>query len=182
VGDNLDGVDVDTTAADLGLVVFFSPDSGFPDFLEPFPPVNSGTALANGYSGGDVLFSGAGGVPLLAIPALLFGLDLLGFDTDDLDALAFDDADGSLSLTAVDTIYFSVRRGSAVMGAPDSLFGIPIEEGDILTLPRASASAPFAAAPPDPSGATISTRWISRRRRPRIRRRLPAWGCSDSPA
>ncbi len=34
-----------------------------------------------------------------------------------------------------DMLLFSVRRGSALIGAPDSLFGIPIEEGDILTTP-----------------------------------------------
>jgi hypothetical protein len=65
----------------------------------------------------------------------LLGLDLGGFDTDDLDALIFDDADGTATLTPPDTIYFSVRRGSAVIGAPDSAFGVPIEEGDVLTIP-----------------------------------------------
>jgi hypothetical protein len=37
-------------------------------------------------------------------------------------------------------VLFSVRRGSPVIGMPDSFFGIPIEEGDILAPPLATAS------------------------------------------
>ncbi|MEZ5975726.1 MAG: hypothetical protein R3E96_13060 [Planctomycetota bacterium] len=36
-------------------------------------------------------------------------------------------------------LLFSVRRGSWVIGQPDSIFGIPIEEGDILTTPLPTA-------------------------------------------
>jgi len=36
---------------------------------------------------------------------------------------------------ATDMLLFSVRRGSAVIGQPDSIFGLPIEPGDILTTP-----------------------------------------------
>jgi hypothetical protein len=134
-GDNLDALDMDTTLADLMGPIFFSLDAAFPDPLELGFPVNSGTAAGNGFSGADVLVSFAGGAPALAIPAATLGLDLAGFDTDDLDALAFDDADGNQTYTAGDTVLFSVRRGSAVIGALDSAFGIPIEEGDILTVP-----------------------------------------------
>jgi hypothetical protein len=140
-GDNLDAVDVDTTFADLGGLIFFSLDSAFADPLE-VAPANSATAVGNLASGADVLVSTAGGLPAVAIPAFLLGLDLLGFDTDDLDALIFNDADGTASLTPPDTIYFSVRRGSAVIGAPDSAFGVAIEPGDILTLPTAAGLPP----------------------------------------
>lgn len=133
-GDNLDAVDMDTTLADLTGPVFFSLDSGFPDPLE-LPPANSGTAFANGFSGADVLVSMAGGVPALAIPAAALGLDMAGIDTDDLDALIYDDADASGGFTPGDSVYFSVRRGSAVIGVADSFYGVPIEEGDVLTLP-----------------------------------------------
>ncbi|MCF6329546.1 MAG: hypothetical protein L3J02_07095, partial [Henriciella sp.] len=34
-----------------------------------------------------------------------------------------------------DMVLFSVRRGSPVVGMPDSIFGIPIADGDILTTP-----------------------------------------------
>jgi hypothetical protein len=141
-GDNLDAVDVDTTFLDLAGAIFFSLDAAFPDPLEALP-ANTGTALANGFSGADVLWSFAGAAaPALAIPAASLGLDLFGFDTDDLDALAFDDADGSLSLTPGDTLYFSVRRGSAVIGLGDSAFGMPIEEGDILMPPTVAGAPP----------------------------------------
>lgn len=142
-GDNLDGLDVNTVFADLTGPIFFSLDSLFADPLEPVPPFpNCGTAPFNGFSGADVLVSFAGGAPVLAIPAGLLGLDLGGFDTDDLDALIFYDADGSLTLTPGDMIYFSVRRGSAVIGALDSAFGAPIEPGDVLTVPAGPPGTP----------------------------------------
>jgi hypothetical protein len=134
-GDNLDALDLDTAFSDLGGPIYFSLDAAYADLLEIFPPVNSGTAAGNGFSGADVLFSFAGGFPALAIPAAFLGLDLAGPGTDDLDALSFDDADGSMTLTPGDTLYFSVRRGSLVIGTLDSLFAIPIEEGDILMPP-----------------------------------------------
>jgi hypothetical protein len=133
-GDNLDALDIDTAFSDLGGPIYFSLDSAYIDPLE-IGPVNSGTAASNGFSGADVLWSFAGGAPALAIPAASLGLDLAGYDTDDLDALSFNDADGSGTLTPGDTLYFSVRRGSLVIGAPDSAFGMPIEEGDILMPP-----------------------------------------------
>lgn len=141
LGDNLDAVDMDTTFADLTGPVFFSLDSSFPDPLEA-PPANAGTAIGNGFSGADVLVSFAGAAPIVSIPAVALGLDIFGFDTDDLDALFFNDADGTLTLTPPDTIGFSVRRGSAVIGTPDSTFGIPIEEGDVLTVPTGAGAFP----------------------------------------
>jgi hypothetical protein len=141
-GDNLDAVDLDTTVNDLAGFIYFSLDSAFPDPLEFFPPVNCGTAAGMGFSGADVLVSFAGGFPALAIPGFALGLDLFGIGTDDLDALTWDDADGTTTLTPADTIAFSVRRGSAVIGAPDSAFGVPIEEGDVLTVPAVAGGFP----------------------------------------
>ncbi len=142
-GDNLDAVDVDTVFPDLTGPIFFSLDATFPDALEPFPPVNNGTAIANGFAAADVLVSAAGGAPALAIPAATLGLDLVsGMHTDDLDALIFDDADGTLTYTPGDTVYFSVRRGSAVIGGLDSMLGIPIEPGDVLTVPFVAGGLP----------------------------------------
>jgi hypothetical protein len=66
-----------------------------------------------------------------------------GPNTDDLDALIFEDVNGDLLCTpGVDVLLFSVRRGSAVIGAIDSCFGIPIEEGDILTFPAVAGLPP----------------------------------------
>lgn len=155
-GDNLDAVDVDTIGPDLAGPIYFSLDGPFPDPMEPFSPLeNTGSAAANGFVGGDVLvatpFDPAG--PAVFAAAAALGLDLIDVDgdgdadpdTDDLDALAlwengsgvyeppmapFDWVDGSS-----DMLLFSVRRGSAVVGFPDSAFGAPIEPGDILMSP-----------------------------------------------
>jgi hypothetical protein len=40
-------------------------------------------------------------------------------------------------------LMFSVRRGSAVIGKPDSIFGLKIEPGDILVPPRPGGPSPF---------------------------------------
>lgn len=142
VGDNLDALDLDTVLPFFAGPIFFSLDAAFPDIFEPTPPVNCGTAAASGFSGADVLVTFPGAAPVLAVPGLVLGLDLGGFGTDDLDALMFADADGSLTLTLGDTLFFSVRRGSAVIGALDSTFGAPIEEGDILMPPPAAGLPP----------------------------------------
>jgi len=135
-GDNLDALDIDTAALDPAGIIYFSLDTAFPDPLEPLSvSSNCGTAIADGFSGADVLVSVPLAFPALAIPAAALGLDISGADTDDFNALIFDDADGSQTLTPGDSIYFSVRRGSAVIGRPDSAFAVPIEEGDILTVP-----------------------------------------------
>jgi hypothetical protein len=42
-------------------------------------------------------------------------------------------------------LIFSVRRGSAVIGKPDSIFGFPIEPGDLLIPPVAGGVSPFRA-------------------------------------
>jgi len=77
----------------------------------------------------------------LYAPAAVLGLDFAGPDTDDLDALILlEDGDGVL--TGLEVVLYSVRRGSAVIGAFDSLLGLPIEEGDVLTLPTAAGAFP----------------------------------------
>ncbi|MHC4994577.1 MAG: hypothetical protein ACYTGQ_05925 [Planctomycetota bacterium] len=119
--------------------VYFSLDSQFPDPLEGLP-ANTGTAAINGFVGGDVLqtIPGVAGPFPYALAGML-GLDLQGPDTDDLDALALWDTNviGEFEPN-IDQILFSVRRGSAVIGAPDSRFGFPIEPGDVLSLPAES--------------------------------------------
>lgn len=150
-GSNLDAVDVDTVIVGPvppPMMAVYSLDSAFIDPLEGFP--NSGSAFANG------LFSGAnvgasiplGAPPIIYIPGPLLGLDTVaGPGSDDLDGLIYwDNGDGvytppvaaySWALPGgTDMIFFSVRRGSAVIGAlssgPIGCAGIPIEPGDIL--------------------------------------------------
>lgn len=139
VGDNLDALDIDQPPGTMPL--YFSLDSAFVDPLEG-PPANTGTAVFNGAVGGDVLVSFGGFFGVYA-PAALLGLDVVGGpDSDDLDALAlWDNGDGvyqpttgpySWGTAGTDMLLYSVRRGSAVIGTPDAIHGIPIEEGDVL--------------------------------------------------
>lgn len=149
---NLDALDVDT--AGPVFPIYFSLDSPFPDPFEGFP-ANSGSAAANfGFVGGDVLTKAGPGLALVGIwaPAAALGLDLFGPDTDDLDALilfengcpgyqppaglfAWGPCGGVCPCGLGDMVLFSVRRGSAIVGTPDSNFGILIEPGDILQPP-----------------------------------------------
>jgi hypothetical protein len=157
-GDNLDAVDFDTRPSDQNGPVYFSLDSAFTDPLESaggaIPP-NYGSAAANGFVGGDVLVGypmpAPGGPVSVYAPAAALGLDLAGPDTDDLDALKLWE-NGIVGyqesvipfdwLTGMtDMLLFSVRRNSDVIGSLDSIFGIPIEEGDVLTTPCPTGSA-----------------------------------------
>lgn len=145
-GDNLDALDL---SAQLGFPTggyYISLDASFSD---PFSTVtNSNTAQAEGVSGADVLHVATPlASPAVYASANALGLDLAGgVDTDDLDALILsENGDGVFNPSSIpydwvngstDMLLFSVRRGSAVIGQPDSLFGQPIEPGDILTTPR----------------------------------------------
>ncbi|MFK8015074.1 MAG: hypothetical protein AB8G17_06505 [Gammaproteobacteria bacterium] len=155
-GDNLDAVDLNTVSTQLAGPVFISMDAAFADPLEGML-ANSGTAVANGFVGGDVVAvtnTFAGPVPQLFIGANQLGLDRVQGaprDSDDLDALALStDGDGvfnpepGMFNDGADWILFSVRRGSAVIGRPDSRLGLPIDAGDILSSPIPGGS-PFPA-------------------------------------
>jgi hypothetical protein len=133
--------------------IYFSLDGSFPDPIETVgPPPNSSSALANAFVGGDVLVTVApAGPPAVFVPAATLGLDIFGADTDDLDALVLvENGTGLYEQSVVDfdwiggatdMLFFSVRRGSALIafGVPDSRFGVPIEEGDVLTPPPAGS-------------------------------------------
>lgn len=151
-GDNLDALAITVLPGPLGfppLGIFFSLDSGFVDPLTGVP--NSGSAVANGFVGGDVLHVAApGGPPMVYAPAPVLGLGVVGGpDASDLDALVIHEngiAGYQPSIVpndwvggATDMLLFSVRRGSAIIGLPDSIFGLPITEGDILTTPLPAA-------------------------------------------
>lgn len=153
LGDNLDAMDVDGLAYPAtSFPAYFSMDASFVDPRNGW--LNSGTALANGFAGGDVLVVGAAGaLPAVFAPAFMLGLDFVGGpDSDDLDALIlFENGSGVFepSLTpfdwlggGTDMLLFSVRAGSAIIGTPDSMFGIPIEAGDILTTPMGPTGTP----------------------------------------
>ena len=138
-GDDLDAIDVQPPFPPMvGIGILFSLDAGFIDPLTGVP--NTGSAMANGFLPGMVLQTlAAGGPPMVwAVPPML-GLDLAGPGTDDLDALAVRENGVPGYQPGQDLVLFSVRRGSAVIGMPDSIFGIPIEPGDILVPPFGGA-------------------------------------------
>ena len=150
VGDNLDAFDVGAA----GAFVFFSVDSLLIDPCTGIAGTGTGQALA--LPPAAILRSNLSGNPpqIWATPAQL-GLDVLGLGSDDLDALAiantgspnYDAMDAPFGWLggAADMVLFSVRKGSAVIGMPDSLMGQPIEPGDIL-MPRSPGGvSPFPA-------------------------------------
>jgi hypothetical protein len=148
-GDNVDALDIGPPPTP-GSYVYLSLDSPFVDPLTNI--ANTGSAHSNGFVGGDVLYTVFPGGPLtLYASAQSLGLDRVppalggGPDSDDLDALILWD-NGNHTFQPSEQAYdwvggnhdmliFSVRRGSAVIGKPDSIFGIPICEGDLLTSP-----------------------------------------------
>jgi hypothetical protein len=148
-GDNLDAFDIAPTIGFPAGGYYLSVDSGF---LDPLAAVNNSNTAANqGVSGADVLHVAAPSAALAVFaPASALGLDLVGGPgSDDLDALILgENGNGLFEPSAVpydwvdgqrDMLLFSVRRGSAVIGRPDSIFGLSIEPGDVLTTPRPAA-------------------------------------------
>ena len=147
-GDNLDAATVRLHGALDN--TYFSLDGGL---IDPVTGIaGSDSAGQRGLKPGDVLVTGApGGVATIWAKAFDLGLDRTGANIpDDLDALAiwengngvFDPSNHLYDWLGgnTDMVLFSVRRGSPVIGRPDSRWGIPIGEGDILTTPIPSGS------------------------------------------
>jgi len=140
-----DSTELDDVTADNP--AFFSLDG---DLFYPLENIFwSNSAAANGqFAPGDVLMATGPGNALVAYArSQELGLDADPFNDfkDDIDALIlWDDGDGVYERASepyawleenVDMLIFSVRRGSPVIGRPDSIFGIPICEGDLLVPP-----------------------------------------------
>lgn len=151
IGDNLDAVDT-ILPGQPNFGVYFSLEGGLVDPINGIP--GSGSAAAHGFTGADVLFSPPGGPPMMYAPGGALGLNVVpGLVLDDLDAMIlWENGDGVYQPSQMpmdwfgggtDMLLFSVRRGSAVIGMPDSIFGIPIQEGDILTTPFVNGLSPF---------------------------------------
>lgn len=151
MGDNQDAMDLVEPGTTAPAAVYFSLDGGMFDGREGLP--NSNAAAANMVGPADIFVNAGAGMALwVGAPAL--GLDLLGPVTDDIDALIlWENGNGVADVApgpygwqnGMDMIIFSVRRGSAVIGRPDSQFGIPIEEGDLLIPPVAGGASPYPA-------------------------------------
>ncbi|MFO1011211.1 MAG: hypothetical protein U1F29_14195 [Planctomycetota bacterium] len=149
-GDNVDSLDVDTPPAAF-LPTYFSLDATFLDPLRG--ALNTGSAAANGFLPAQILLTNVpGGPPVVYAQPAQLGLDRFGAGTDDLDALALWENGAAgfqpggpfqwTNPSPTDMCLFSVRRGSAVVGTPDALWGAPIEPGDILCPPPAAGMPP----------------------------------------
>jgi hypothetical protein len=144
-GDNVDALDVD---GPIGPIAYFSLDAAGPDACGIPRP---GAGPANGFLPGAILGKAVGALAPIFVyaPPAALGLDLAGPGTDDLDALAlFNNAVAGFAPSpgpyvgyggAFDMVMFSVSPTSAVVGALDSLQGLPIMPGDILIPPVAPA-------------------------------------------
>ncbi len=147
-GDDLDALHISSGAA-VGL--FFSVDGAFTDPQTTIPGSGTSQAIVPARPPGSILF-----VPFVGsataqeyASASTLGLDLAGVGTDDLDVLILhENGQGGYQKSVAlydwlpsspggpkDMVVFSVRRGSAVIGALDFLQGLPIEEGDLLVPP-----------------------------------------------
>jgi hypothetical protein len=148
-GDNLDALNLDPSPSFPSKGVYFSLEGALLDPLAGVLGSNSAQANGPSYQPGDVLrTSTPGATPLRYATAQQLGLDFFGPGTDDLDALilaengdgvfqpSLENYDWLSSAMPRDMLMFSVRRGSAVIGRPDSIFGLPIEPGDVLVPPR----------------------------------------------
>lgn len=160
-GDNLDALMYPNTRSQR---VYLSLDANWIDPLEGLP-ANSGTAAANGFAPGDILVYIPGATPAVRVYAAFWQLGL-GPD-DDVDALIvhesgdgnykpsqlpYDWEDPNIPFVGTDMLLFSVRRGSPIIGTLDSLRGLTIEEGDVLTVMNGGTTVPGILAPAEALG------------------------------
>lgn len=147
-GDDLDALHI-SAGAPVG--IFFSVDGSLLDPQTTIPGSGTNTAIVPARPPGSILFvpfGGSGSAQEYATASTL-GLDRTAPGSDDLDVLiVHENGQGgyqkSIALYdwlpgspggATDMVVFSVRRGSAVIGALDFLQNLPIEEGDLLVPP-----------------------------------------------
>ena len=142
-GDELDALDLGTPREQTQGRFYFSVQGGGIDVLDPVgtPPVPN-TAGLEKVSASDVLMGRPGAPHRLYARGRALGLDP---QRDDIDALIIGEngqpgyqmPPGPFQWAgpAYDMVIFSVRRGSSIIGIPDSALGLPITEGDLLTAP-----------------------------------------------
>lgn len=141
-GSNLDAINLEDVPVFPAGGIYFSLDGLLIDPLTFLP--GTGSSFVHGATGADIVKTVAPGAYAgVWAPGPLLGLSLLG--PDDIDAVAIaENGTGIFEPSAVpydwmggatDMVLFSVKRGSAVVGLPDSFTGTPIEPGDILTTP-----------------------------------------------
>lgn len=155
-GDNLDAFDRTELSAQPSISstdpVYFSLDGNLFDPKEGIFGSNSAAFNSTPqltYSAADVLIGFGSGAPFIYATASSLGLT---GGEDDVDALAiWDNGDNHFQVSGhpydwnqdmdgdgigdTDMLIFSVRRGSDVIGKLDSIFGLPIQAGDLLVPP-----------------------------------------------
>jgi hypothetical protein len=103
--DDLDAVDAQNLMT-VGPPIFFSLDAASPDLLM-LPAPSAASIYFNMFGPGNWLYA----------PAAVLGLDTVGPNTDDIDALCINDADRNLTYSpGIDRVWFSLRAGSATLG------------------------------------------------------------------
>ncbi len=149
-GDELDAIDLGTPREHTQGRFYFSVQGGGVDVLDPIgtPPVPD-TSEVERVSPSDVLMGRRGQPHRLYARSRMLGLDP---QRDDIDALIIGENGQpgyqmpprpfEWSGQAYDMVIFSVRRGSSIIGTPDSALGLPITEGDLLTAPGTWGAAP----------------------------------------
>jgi len=171
VGSNADILDLSALdSSDEGSIsasnpVFFSLDG---DLLDPLEQIlGSNSAAAHGQAPGDILIANGTQTSVYAT-ALQLGIAVdIGDPMNDIDALVLwdngdniyqpathpyqwtEDLDGDGIMDA-DMLLFSVRRGSPIIGSPDSIFGLEIEPGDLLVPPVGTHGSSLLAGPGSP--------------------------------
>ena len=148
LGSNMDALSIGPVSNLQVDTVYFSLDGGMIDPTHGY--ANSNSASFEQTRPGTVLQS-TGSVVTTYASAIQLGLGPL----DDLDALilwengipGFQPNDAAYSwldaANPTDMLLFSLRRGSPLLGQPDSLMGLPIEEGDLLGPPGPNGGTPM---------------------------------------
>ena len=151
LGDKLDALDLRPMGSSTA-PLFFSLEQGLNDPREPNVAVTNSAALqpnpvGGAYTGADILVAGANNQVQGYADPITLGLSPMGLD--DIDAIVvaengvagfqpsfqpYDWLPGGTTAPR-DMLFFSVRRGSAIIGQIDSLLGIPITESDVLVPP-----------------------------------------------
>lgn len=145
-GSNLDALNLGAPLDLPNDKIYFSLQGGVLDPLEGVIAHNDSAQL-QGHTSGDVLvFDPSTGQVTVYASADELGLNFNG-GFDDVDAVAVVEINGTAGFQRPQAMYdwipggtgdlvlFSVRRGSSVIGRPDSQFNLPIVPGDVLMAP-----------------------------------------------
>jgi len=145
---------------------FFSLDGLLFDPLEQIFGTDS--AGAHNQSPGDILIATGGGQVSVYATAAQLGIAVDTGLRNDIDALVLwdngdnvyqpashpyqwtEDVIAPFGVMDADMLLFSVRRGSPIIGSPDSIFGIEIEPGDLLVPPVDTHGSSLLAGPGTP--------------------------------